>query len=83
MVKNDSQTQSSTHVDAGISSDTRKELFRLLRATFETPSDAARWWRSPHPMLTDGVSPLFAAKTARGVVEVRAILAAIHYGGVV
>jgi len=56
-------------------------LLNLLRDTFATQKDARRWWRSPHPAL-GGAAPSAAAKTEQGQGQVRNILIALKYGGV-
>lgn len=58
-----------------------QELERMAAETFETKGDAAQWLRRPHPML-DGEVPLQIAQVPAGVERVKAILAAIKYGGV-
>jgi uncharacterized protein (DUF2384 family) len=82
MSKENVRKQSPVHSDAVATMETRKELARLLRTTFETSSDARRWWRSPHPMLS-GVAPVVAVRTAAGVIQLRDMLIALRYGGVV
>jgi len=82
MRKEDVRTQSPVHSDVVATMETRKELARLLRTTFETSSDARRWWQSPHPML-NGVAPAVAVRTAAGALQLRDMLIALRYGGVV
>lgn len=82
MSNKDVRTQSPVHSDVVATMETRKELARLLRTTFETSSDARRWWQSPHPMLR-GVAPAVAVRTATGAIQLRDMLIALRYGGVV
>lgn len=58
------------------------ELDRMAADTFESEAESARWLRRPHPML-DGETPLAAAKTSFGAQQVKDILVAVKYGGVV
>ncbi len=61
---------------------TRTALMALMRDAFETPKDAEKWWRAPHPMLA-GRSPAATARSQRGAERVRDILIAVRFGGVV
>ena len=58
------------------------EIEQLAHDSFETEDEARDWLKRPHPML-DGETPLQAAGTSFGADEVRSILVAIRYGGVV
>jgi putative toxin-antitoxin system antitoxin component (TIGR02293 family) len=58
------------------------DLSNMAEDTFATPGDAAAWLRKPHPML-DGETPLERAKSAFGTQQVRDMLVALKYGGVV
>ncbi len=58
------------------------DLEALARATFAQEDAALQWLRKPHPLLA-GESPLMAAATHYGVQQVKEILVAIKYGGVV
>jgi uncharacterized protein (DUF2384 family) len=60
----------------------RHMLMEMLRATFENAQEAARWWRTPHPML-QGQSPATTARSQQGAQRVRDILVSLRYGGVV
>ena len=61
---------------------TRTTLMALMRDTFETPQDADKWWRAPHPLL-EGRSPAATARSQRGAEQVRDILISLRFGGVV
>lgn len=61
---------------------TRFMLVDMLRATFESPQEAARWWRTPHPMM-QGRSPAVTARSRQGAALVRDILVSLRFGGVV
>lgn len=57
------------------------EIESLAHETFEE-GDSTGWLNRPHPML-DGETPLQAAGTSYGSEQVKSILVAIKYGGVV
>ena len=61
---------------------TRSMLMEMLRATFVTPKEAARWWRTPHTMM-QGRSPAATARSQQGKELVRDILVSLRFGGVV
>jgi putative toxin-antitoxin system antitoxin component (TIGR02293 family) len=58
------------------------ELEAMAQDTFASEDDALAWLRRPHPLL-GGDSPLVASATSFGVSQVKEILVAIKYGGVV
>lgn len=58
------------------------ELQCLAEDTFETPGAASAWMLCGHSML-DGEAPLERVKSAYGSDQVKEILVALKYGGVV
>lgn len=58
------------------------EIANLANDIFATNAEACAWLRQPHPIL-EGDSPFQAAKTSFGTQQVKDILFAIKYGGVV
>jgi len=58
------------------------EVETIASDTFDTLEDSKRWLHKAHPLL-DGETPLEAAKTSYGAQQVKDILVAIKYGGVV
>lgn len=58
------------------------ELQCLAEDTFETPDAASAWMLCGHSML-DGEAPLERVKSAYGSDQVKEILVALKYGGVV
>lgn len=57
------------------------ETLALAIETFGTKSKADNWLNTFHPIL--GNSPIATAESASGLIEVKKILSAISYGGVV
>jgi uncharacterized protein (DUF2384 family) len=57
------------------------ELQTLAIETFGSKSKADQWLNSPHMLL--GATPIAFANSAFGLDEIKKILSAIRYGGVV
>ena len=58
------------------------EIHDMAADVFETEEDVLAWLRVPHPLL-EGESPLAAARTSYGAANVKNLLMATKYGGVV
>ncbi|MDP3210110.1 MbcA/ParS/Xre antitoxin family protein [Methylotenera sp.] len=57
------------------------EIHALAVETFGAKSKAENWLNGFHPLLNN--TPIAAAETASGAIEVKKILIAISHGGVV
>lgn len=57
------------------------EIYALAIETFGTKSKADSWLNKFHPIL--GNTPIAAAESSAGLIEVKKILSSISYGGVV
>lgn len=57
------------------------EIHALAIETFGSKSKADSWLNKFHPIL--GSAPIVIAESASGIIEVKKILNAISYGGVV
>lgn len=57
------------------------EIHAMAIETFGTKSKADSWLNEFHPIL--GNTPIAAAQSASGLIEVKKILSAIRYGGAV
>lgn len=68
--------------EAAVKTLTAAELVGLATEVFGSVEAAADWLTTPHPVL-EGEAPIARARTPWGLGEVREMLVALRYGGVV